>query len=197
MLSTIYLLFFFLLLSGAISLILLVRRKQFAGWLIGISAAIPFSVLFMIQYRCKSSGDSYRCGLMSFEGGLTWHILVGLLLFTFLWALASWVTQHLYNRELSACFNDLGYSLSPLLGLWVAVIWETLPRGIIHPVGEGGQCPWLPVICHDVPLWEIGGLTYYAIPFVVWTIVSFIVDRQGFGSATSLQLTSTLERTLR
>lgn len=70
---------------------------------------------------------------VSFKGGFTWHILVGLLVFSFFWALASWIKQLYYNRQFTTCFNDLGYSFSPLFGVWIAVIWETLPIAIIHP----------------------------------------------------------------
>lgn len=151
------------------------RKIRPNGLLIGALGALPFSVLVMIKLRC--SIDAYPCGFMSFTGGFTWHLLVGLVIYIGMWILTS-IALNLGDSSIGRArwMEILGCSSTPLLGLWIAVVWEMLPVSVIHPPLFGGPCPSLPIICHDTPLLGFGGLAYWALPFVSWAAYTVYVD---------------------
>lgn len=124
----------------------------------------------MVKLRCALA--PYPCGFMSFTGGFTWHWLVGAALFVGGWGLASLVLTVARAIDWGVWMEKLGRGMTPLLGLWLAVVWETLPVQVIHPPSHGGPCPNLPVICHDLPLLGFGGLLYWSIPFILWAAVT-------------------------
>jgi hypothetical protein len=128
----------------------------------------------MIKLRCGI--DSYPCGFMSFSGGFTWHVLPGLLGFIACWMLVATILNGISTIGWFEWMEGLGRSTAPLLGLWIAVVWEILPIAIIHPPELGGRCPSLPVICHDVPLMGRGGLLYWSVPFGIWTMATMWRD---------------------
>ena len=144
------------------------------GWLVGWLSAILFSVLFMIKLRC-STGE-YGCGFMSLTGGLTWHLIPGLVGFLVLWALCAVILNMVSPNGWSMWMNRLGRAMTPLLGLGIAVVWEILPVSIIHPPSVDGPCPDLPIICHDIPVMGFGGLLYWTVPFVVWAAMTIWKD---------------------
>lgn len=151
-----------------------VRKSSLNGFLIGSLAAVWLSVLFMIKLRCRIA--EYPCGFMSFTGGFTWHLFVGLVIFLGTWALAAVALNHVRSLGWWTWMDFLGRSMAPLLGLGIAVIWEVLPVSVIHPPFVGGPCPDLPVICHDIPLLGFGGLAYWSAPFLAWTAVTLWLD---------------------
>lgn len=128
----------------------------------------------MIKLRCATG--PYPCGFMSFTGGFTWHWLAGAAVYLAGWGLAGATLTAVKPIGWRRCLEALGRAATPLLGLWLGVVWETLPVRIIHPPSHGGPCPDLPVICHDLPLFDFGGLAYWAVPFVVWSVVTTAVD---------------------
>jgi hypothetical protein len=144
--------------------------ERLVGWLVGI----PFSVLVMIKLRCTI--DAYPCGFMSFTGGFTWHLLVGAVVFLVTWGFAGALLHQIRPVGWTTWMERLGRAGAPGLGLWVAVIRETLPVRVIHPPSYGGPCPDLPVICHDLPLLGFGGLLYWTAPFGLWAVVTLWVD---------------------
>ena len=140
------------------------------GWL-----ALPaFATLFMIKFRCTAG--PYPCGFMSFTGGFSGHWLLGAVLFLGGWTLAALALSVMSRLAWRVWMERLGRGITPLLGLWVAVAWETLPISIIHPPSHGGPCPDLPIICHDLPLLGLGGLAYWGLPFVLWAAGTTLVD---------------------
>jgi hypothetical protein len=158
-----------------------VRSANTAGLIVGTFAGMCFSILFMIKLRCAV--DSYPCGFMSFTGGLTWHLLPGLMGFAAAWMLCAAMLNRTRGIGWFEWMGRIGRSMAPLLGLWIAVVWESLPVEIIHPHEFGGVCPSLPIICHDIPLMGFGGLLYWSAPFGIWAAVtiwrdiSLVVDR--------------------
>jgi hypothetical protein len=150
------------------------RSAKTAGAIVGSFVCICFSILVMIKLRCAI--DSYPCGFMSFTGGFTWHLLPGLFGFTASWMLGAAVLNSMSAIGWFESMERLGRSMAPLLGLWIAVVWEILPVGIIHPHEYGGECPSLPVICHDIPLMGHGGLLYWSAPFGIWSIATMWSD---------------------
>ncbi len=128
----------------------------------------------MIKLRCATG--PYPCGFMSFTGGFTWHWLAGAALFLLGWGLAGVALSALKPIGWRGWLEAVGRGAAPLLGLWLAAAWETLPVRIIHPPSYGGPCPDLPVICHDLSLFGFGGLAYWAVPFVVWAAVTTTMD---------------------
>jgi hypothetical protein len=109
----------------------------------------------MIRIRCKFD-IGFNCGWMSFSPGITWHIIPAALIIV----LIAWSIYHLGMAE----------AVKPLSGAWLALIWYSLPVGVIHPPSHGGPCPNIPIICHDFPLLGIGGLFYWLLPFVLWAM---------------------------
>lgn len=142
------------------------RRMTPNGLVIGILGGLLFSVLFMIKLRC--SIDAYPCGFMSFTGGFTWHLLVGIAIYVGVWILSAIALHLRHSLGIVIWLEILGRSSVPLLGLSIAVVWETLPISVIHPPAFGGPCPSLPIICHDMPVSGFGGLAYWTLPFVLW-----------------------------
>lgn len=128
----------------------------------------------MIKLRCATG--PYPCGFMSFTGGFTWHWLLGVALFLGGWGLAAVVLGAVRPIAWQAWMEKLGRGITPCLGLWLAVVWETLPVRIIHPPSHGGPCPDLPIICHDLPFLGFGGLAYWGGPFVLWAAGTTAVD---------------------
>jgi hypothetical protein len=157
-------------------MIIQVRRIDMSGWLVGSLVAIPFSILSMIKLRCTV--DSFPCGFMSFSGGFTWHLFPGLIGILTLWAVSSAVFNRFRSHGWSNWMEHLGRLVAPLLGLWVAVLWEVLPVEVIHPPTHGGPCPSIPVICHDTPLLGHGGLMYWPAPFILWLAVCMMRDNK-------------------
>ena len=150
-------------------------RSKINGYVIGSMACIWFSILFMIKLRCSVT-DEHVCGFMSFTGGFSWHLFVGLLVFLGSWSLASFMLNHAQAKGWSVWMDQLGRSMTPLLGLVIAVIWEILPSEVIHPSFDRGSCPDLPIICHDIPLMGLGGLFYWTAPFILWAAVNMWMD---------------------
>lgn len=128
----------------------------------------------MVKLRCRTA--PYPCGFMSFTGGFTWHFLVGVVVFLGAWGLSAALLHRVRPLGWATWMECVGRAGGPLLGLWVAVIWETLPVGIIHPPSYGGPCPDLPVICHDLPFLGFGGLLWWTAPFGAWTMVTLWTD---------------------
>jgi hypothetical protein len=156
------------------AIIVKVRRVQGSGFL---AAAIVWglvTILAMIKTRCTF--DVYPCGFMSFTGGITWHLVPGLVGFAVGYLALTFALNHIVALGFMYCFEQLGRSIAPLLGLSLAVVWEVLPVGVIHPPSHGGPCPSVPVICHDVPVFGRGGLLYWTLPFVLWSVASLWVD---------------------
>ena len=151
------------------------RRATSHGFLIGVAGAVPFSILFMIKLRC--SIGAYPCGFMSFAGGLTWHIMLGLAAYIGLWVISA-SGLHLVGRSIGLWqwIDILGRASAPLSGLWIAVVWESLPIRVIHNPLNGGLCPDLQVVCHDTPLFGWGGLAYWASPLLLWAASTVIYD---------------------
>jgi hypothetical protein len=160
--------------AAAVAAVLTVRRLGVSGWLVGWLVLPAFSTLFMVKLRCAIG--PYPCGFMSFTGGFTWHWLVGAAVFLTGWSLASALLAGIRRIGWWRWTERLGRGMTPLLGLWLAVLWEMLPVRIIHPPSYGGPCPDLPVICHDLPLFGFGGLAYWAVPFVMWAAVTMTMD---------------------
>jgi hypothetical protein len=113
---------------------------------------------------------------MSFTGGFTWHFLVGAAAFLVTWGFAAALLHQIRPVGWTTWMERLGRAGAPGLGLWVTVVWETLPVAIIHPPSYGGPCPDLPVICHDLPLLGFGGLLYWTAPFGLWALVTLWTD---------------------
>lgn len=144
--------------------------ERVVGWLV-----LPaFSTLFMIKLRCTLA--DYPCGFMSFMGGFTWHFLIGAAIFLGVWGLTATILNRLRPHGWSTWMAFLGRAGAPLLGLWVAVIWITLPIGIIHPPSFGGPCPDIPIICHDLPFLGFGGTLWWTAPFLLWSMVTLCAD---------------------
>jgi hypothetical protein len=134
----------------AVTIFLIVQLGRIGnGIAIGILAAIPFSVLFMIKLRC-SIDAYYECGFMSFEDGFTWHLAIGFLIFLVGWIALAAVLRLVTGKP---WLERLGKSAAPLVGLWLPVVWEVLPINLIHPPNapRPGPCPNIPIICHDLP----------------------------------------------
>ena len=126
---------------------------------------------------------------MSFTGGFTWRLPVGLVIYLGLWMLGGIALHVSHSLGILRCVEILGRSSVPLLGLSIAVVWETLPISVIHPPAFGGPCPSLPIICHDMPVVGFGGLAYWTLPFVLWAAYTAYIDiksnlpqRVGLGS---------------
>jgi hypothetical protein len=153
----------------AVWAISLLGKKAKTGWWIGWMVVPAFSILFMIKLRCMT--EAYPCGFMSFTGGFTWHLVLGFVVFIAMWALSGAVLNCVYPINWADWMGILGRSMIPLVGLWLAVVWEVLPVSLIHPPTHGGPCPFLPIVCHDTPLMGFGGLAYWAGPFVLWAAV--------------------------
>lgn len=170
MLATLYLVSAGAILGVTVWTIIQVRKRGLSGYLIGLLAAIPFSVLSMIKLRCLTG--PFNCGFMSFLDGFTWHLFAGLIGFVILWVVGSAAFNRFRPFGWSIWMEKFGRLISPLLGLWVSVLWETLPVPVIHPPSHGGPCPSIPIICHDTPFLGRGGLLYWAAPFILWTAVS-------------------------
>jgi hypothetical protein len=154
--------------------------SESGGLLIGIVVIILLSILLMIKIRCKTG--PFPCGFMSFTGGFTWHIFIGLLISPFIWVMSALLLNGVKKKGITNWMRRIGYWSRPLLGLCLAAIWEVLPVSIIHPPDYGGPCPNIPVICHDLPLLGFGGLLYWSLPFVVWAIISTVDGiRSEFG----------------
>lgn len=129
---------------------------------------MPYVFLGMVKIRCRFDAP-FPCGWMSFTHGVTWHILisaviVGLTAFT------------IYRLGLTE-------AVKPLSGGWLALFWSVLPVQVIHPPPYGGPCPYIPVVCHDLPLFSLGGLFYWLLPFVVWSTVRVVIHLFSFRSA--------------
>jgi hypothetical protein len=137
-------------------------------------AAGLFSILFMIKLRCNIA--EYPCGFMSFAGGITWHLLAGFVTFTGAWVITGMILNKWLSLGWRVWVDTLGRSMTPLLGLGIAVLWEVLPVQVIHPPSHGGPCPSIPIICHDTPLWGFGGLAFWSLPFLAWTAVLLLHD---------------------
>jgi hypothetical protein len=150
------------------------RVRAGHGIAIGVLASIAFAVLGMIKLRCTLS--SAPCGFMSFTGGFTWHFFVALLLFLAVWSAGSWLGNASVPAGWGQWMAVLGRAAAPLIGLWLAVCWETLPVHLIHPPQFGGICPSLPMICHDTPLAGRGGLGFWTAPFALWAMVLLVSD---------------------
>lgn len=159
----------------AVATILRVRAAGTSGWLIGWLVLPAFATLFMIKLRCLPGG-SYPCGFMSFTGGFTWHWVLGAAVFLGGWGLGGRLLTAVRPIAWRDWMEKLGRGMAPLLGLWLAVVWETLPIGIIHPPSHGGPCPDLPVICHDIPVLGWGGLLYWTVPFGFWAVSTLCAD---------------------
>jgi len=165
---------------GFVILIRWIRTTSVSGLLIGMAASPALAILAMIKLRCSFIGANYPCGFMAFTGGFTWHILIGLGAFFGLWGMGSLVGNAFRPRGWVHWMQFLGRAAAPLMGLWLAVLWEVMPVSVIHPPEHGGSCPLLPVICHDTPLFGLGGLDYWAGPFVVWACVLIVMDLRSF-----------------
>ncbi len=150
------------------------RAKRMNGIAVGSAASIAFGILSMIKIRC-ASGD-YPCGFMAFTGGFTWHFVPGFFLFVGLWGVASVIGNAFHRIGWLRWAERVGRSGVPLLGLWLAVLWETMPVHYIHPPAVGGVCPSLPVICHDVPVAGRGGLGFWVAPFILWALAVIVWD---------------------
>jgi hypothetical protein len=124
----------------------------------------------MIKLRCAT--NAYPCGFMSFAGGFTWHLLVGAAAFLGIWGLAAALLHRVRPVGWTTWMEGLGRAGAPLLGLWLAVISETLPVRVIHPPSHGGPCPDLPVICHDLEFLGFGGLLYWTASFGLSAVVT-------------------------
>lgn len=116
---------------------------------------LPYVFLGMIRIRCRF-GTGFNCGWMSFTPGVTWHIIPAAIVV----GVVVWLIHYLRMMEL----------VKPLSGAWVGLLWYSLPIAVIHPPSHGGPCPSIPIICHDVPLLGMGGLFYWLLPFVLWTM---------------------------
>lgn len=171
-------------LGTTIWIILQMQGRSINGWLVGWLVAIPFSILAMIKLRCTI--DAYPCGFMSLTGGFTWHFIPGLTGFVMVWALSSIVLNTFRGIGWLVWMEYLGRSMVPLLGLWIALLWEILPVSLIHPPSYGGPCPFLPIICHDVPMMGHGGLFYWTTPFALWAGVEIIRKCRRLLELTSL-----------
>lgn len=168
--SLLYLLVTVGLLVAVVIGIARLQRARTNGFVIGGIICICFSVLFMVKLRCTTG--NYNCGFMSFAGGFTWHLLPGVIAFMGSWILLAALLNSLHTLGWFAWMDRLGFSMAPLMGLWIALIWEILPVGVIHPPSHGGPCPSIPIICHDIPLMGRGGLLYWTAPFAIWAVVS-------------------------
>lgn len=120
---------------------------------------LPYVFLGMVKLRCRL-GAGFSCGWMSLHPGVTWHILPTLVVVTAL-GIVTW---------------KLGLldAVKPLAGGWLALAWYSLPVSIIHPPTHGGPCPRIAVICHDMPLFGMGGLGWWLLPFVAWAGVTVL-----------------------
>jgi hypothetical protein len=139
----------------------------FNGLWMGSFSVFFLSTLFMIKLRCLPGGN-YPCGFMSFFGGFTWHFFAGLVFSVAIWVLSAFFLMKNLGGHLVGRMAEVGYWARPLVGLSLAFVWEILPVSIIHPPAQGGPCPNIPVICHDMPFLGYGGLLYWGLPFVIW-----------------------------
>ena len=131
------------------------------AWLALSLGAFPF--LGMVKLRCRFA-EGWPCGWMSFHGGITWHIIP-----------ATWI---MLSVGVIAWTLNTDRALHPLAGAWLALVWYSLPAWFIHPPSHGGSCPDWPILCHDRPLFGIGGLAYWLAPFIAWTAVRLIRHRR-------------------
>jgi hypothetical protein len=121
---------------------------------------LPYILLGMVKLRCRIDAPSYPCGWMSFHSGITWHAMPVALIIA---ACAAVV----YRARLT-------YIVAPLAGGWAGLAWYAMPVRIIHPPAFGGHCPDIPILCHDMPLFGLGGLFYWLLPFALWTVLRLV-----------------------
>ncbi|GEM_PF-6578736 len=172
--SGIYVLSASMALAGTSAFVVFLRKTQFPGIGIATIAAVAFGILFMVKARCL--GGQYPCGFMSFQGGFTWQILPGIAIMFGGLALLAVLLGYIKHVRFPKALHITGKSAAPLVGLWLVVLWEILPIHIIHPASHGGICPSIPIICHDMPLFSMGGLFWWPLPFLSWAVILFWRD---------------------
>lgn len=155
-------------------IIVSVRRAHGYGFVVACAVSGLVAILSMVKLRCII--DAYPCGFMSFTGGITWHLIPGLVVFAVGYAVLTSGLNLIVPLGFTHWLEQLGRSIAPLLGCSLAVVWEILPIGVIHPPSHGGPCPNLPVICHDIPVMGRGGLLYWTAPFVFWAVATLFGD---------------------
>jgi len=181
--------------AGVVAVVyMLIRRvpKESNGFLVAAPSILFLSILLMIKVRCRL--ESYPCGFMSFTGGFTWHILIGLGLLPAGWFMFAGLLNNFKRKGVLQWMQIIGFCSKPLLGLSVAVIWEILPVSVIHPPSHGGPCPNIPVLCRDLSMFGFGGLLYWSAPFVIWALFSILNGiRSEFGKGAGLRNTNAHE----
>lgn len=133
---------------------------------------MPYVFLGMVKIRCRFDAP-FQCGWMSFTHGVTWHILIAAVIVGFV-AFA----VHRFGLTEAA---------KPLSGGWLALSWSVLPVTVIHPPSYGGPCPDIPIICHDLPLFALGGLFFWLLPFLVWSTIRTVIHLRSFQGAAPLR----------
>lgn len=141
---------------AATFLILLFLRQRLGALSTLVIIFIPYVILGMVKIRCTFDAP-FPCGWMSFIHGVTWHVIVSAVIV----GLVGFVVHRFRLTE----------AVKPLGGAWLALFWILLPVSVIHPPSHGGPCPRIPVVCHDLPLFSLGGLFYWLLPFFIWSMV--------------------------
>lgn len=147
-------------LTATVFLIILFLRHQFDILLTLVTIFMPYVFLGMVKIRCRFDAP-FPCGWMSFTYGVTWHVLISAVFV----GLAAFTIHRLGLTE----------AVKPLSGGWIALFWSVLPVTVIHPPSHGGPCPYIPLVCHDLPLFSLGGLFYWLLPFVVWSTIRVVI----------------------
>lgn len=178
--------FIFFILTFCLS-VYLVRKIQ-SGLVSGILTSVAVGLLAGTKYECLT--QAYPCGDILYQSyfPLATGIAIGL----------SFVVWMVFSVIFSMHPFRLGLTTKPLSGLWFVVFWMNLPRTFIHPplhdvvcpdrpggvcdIAQRGVCPNIPVLCHDVPLFNHGLLLWMSLPFILWAAWSFY---HGFRAARS------------
>lgn len=150
----VYIAFFAGVAAAAVIGVRRLRNGPLAGALICLAVGI------LVGTKIECSTTRYRCGDMLYQSYLPAVTVVSVVLAFALWIAAAAVLRVAPGR--------LALSVRPLAGLWLVILWKVLPRPFIHPVGWGGSCPTIPLLCHDVPLLGHGELLWMSLPFLGW-----------------------------
>lgn len=169
-LVAVYVAFMAGLVYAVIRLVLAIGRRH--SLLLAPVIVVPLAIAVMIQWRCKL-GTGYRCGFMSLEGGFTWHFWAALAAIAAGLVLAALALPR-PGRSVLARLAETLHGVRALAGVWLYVVWVSLPVPFIHIPELGGICPRIPLICHDVPVLGLGGAVWYVGPFLILAAAGYL-----------------------